>query len=210
MANPNRTYTRIIAPAVVSIRGGGAGGHEGQTKGDFSQTAFHIELPSAQTGDSFQVEKPDGTVIYKVDCNGNAGIGKAVHCITQVPLTAAQIIAMFTTPVSILPAPGAGKAIIVEQITVELNLTATAFSGGGVVHFYYHGLTAEVMAQTLAAATINGGAGQTISLLEPVQTAGGSVVTKEVGIDITNATGVFATGTGAAVVTIWYSIVTLG
>lgn len=126
-----------------------------------------------------------------------------------VSLTAAQIIAMYTTPVTILAAPLATEAIIVEDITVELILTSTAFASGGVVHFYYHGLTVELMAQTIAAATVNGSVGTTLWNLKPVQTAGGSVVSAGLGIDITNATGVFATGTGTAKVHIKYRIVTL-
>lgn len=126
-----------------------------------------------------------------------------------VSLTAAQIILMFTTPQPILAAPLATEAIIVEDITVELILTSTAFASGGVVHFYYHGQTTEIMAQTIAAATVNGSVGTSVYNLKPVQTAGGSVVTSGVGIDITNATGVFATGTGTAKVHIKYRVITL-
>ena len=133
----------------------------------------------------------------------------AAH-VARVSLSAAQIIAMYTTPVAILAAPPAGAAIVVKKIAVELDLTATAFSGGGVVHFYYHGLTAEILSASMAAATVNGAAGQSIYVFEPVATAGGSVVTPAVGIDITCATGVFAAGTGTAKVTVWYDVVTLG
>ena len=125
-----------------------------------------------------------------------------------VSLTAAQIIAMGTTPITIIPAPGSGKAIVIEQIVLELVLTATAFTGGGVVHFYYHGQTTELMSATIAAATVQGGAGTSIFILQPVATAGGSVVTADVGIDITNATAAFAAGTGTAKLFITYKIVT--
>lgn len=141
---------------------------------------------------------------------GASAITQVTPTLTAVvPLTAAQIIAMYTTPVPVLPAPGTGQAIIVERITVELILTATQFASGGAVHFYYHGQTVEIMSATLAAASINAAAGTYIFDLLPVATAGGSVVTKEVGIDITNATGVFATGTGTAKLFIKYKIITL-
>lgn len=139
-----------------------------------------------------------------------AASNQAIQTRTLVySLTAAQIIAMGTTAITIVPAPGTGNAIIVEGIFVEITRTATQFTGGGVVHFYYHGLTAEIMAQTIAAASITGTAGVDLFALEPVQTAGGSVVTKEVGIDITNATAAFAAGTGTMKVFIKYKIVTL-
>lgn len=168
---------------------------------------------STDTDDFLQTKNSAGTVKSALNYQGGIVLGgatKVAQSVAQVTLTAAQIIAMFTTPVAILPAPAAGQAYVVHQITVELNLTATAFTGGGVVHFYYHGLTVELMAQTIAAATIQGGAAQTIWTLQPVATAGGSVITKELGIDITNATAVFAAGTGTAVVTIRYSTITLG
>jgi hypothetical protein len=178
-------------------------------------TRLVLKKALSTDSDAFeQFQNSAKAVVWSVDSTGALsmnGFTKVRQCVTQVHLTAAQIIAMFTTPVSIVPAPAAlTTAIIVEQIMVELDLTATAFASGGVVHFYYHGLTVEIMAQTLAAATINGGSGQSVYLLEPVATAGGSVVTPGVGIDITNATGVFATGTGAAVVTVWYSLIDLG
>jgi predicted RecA/RadA family phage recombinase len=126
-----------------------------------------------------------------------------------VSLSAAQIIAMGTTPITVIPAPGSGKAIIVDQIVVEMNTTSTQFTGGGVVHFYYHGATVELMGQTLAAAVVTTTAGQAIYILEPVLTSGGSVVTKEVGVDITNATAAFAAGTGTATLFLKYRIITL-
>ncbi len=179
-----------------------------------------IQLPPGQVDNAIEIQDSTGAipatgkVLFAIDPVGNlqySGVTKASQQVTQVTLTAANIIAMFTTPVPILPAPGLiTQAILVEQIAFELDLTATAFASGGVVHFYYHGQTTEIMAQTIAAATVNGGAGQSVYLLEPVQTAGGSVITPGVGIDITNLTGVFATGTGTIKVTVWYSILTLG
>lgn len=166
-----------------------------------------------QTADLFQALSSTGAVKFKIDVSGNtvfSGATTVVNSVVRVPLTAAQIIAMYTTPVAIVAAPAAGTAIVVKQIQVELNPTATAFASGGVVHFYYHGSTTELMSATLAAATVQAASTQSIWLLNPVATSGGSVVTKEVGVDITNATGVFATGTGTAVVTCWYSTITLG
>jgi len=124
-------------------------------------------------------------------------------------LTAAQIIAMYTTPVAITPVPGSGKAVIVDSVVVEITRTSTVFTGGGVVQFQYHGQTTEIMAQSIAAASITGTAGTSILALEPVQTSGGSVITSAVAAEITNLTGVFAAGTGTAKVFCRYRIITL-
>jgi hypothetical protein len=172
-----------------------------------------IQGAPSQTANLLEFYDGSKNGLAAFDKAGNLILGGAtnvVGCVAQVSLSAAQIIAMYTTPVAILAAPATGTAIVVKKIVVELDLTATAFSGGGVVHFYYHGLSAEILSASLAAATVNGGAGQSVYVFEPVSTAGGSVVTKEVGIDITCASGVFAAGTGTAKVTVWYDVVTLG
>lgn len=124
-------------------------------------------------------------------------------------LTAAQIIAMYTTPVAITPVPGTGKAVIIDSLVVEIIRTSTQFTGGGVVQIQYHGQTTEIMAQTIAAASITGTAATAIFRLMPVATAGGSVITSAVAAEITNLTGVFAAGTGTGKVFARYHIITL-
>lgn len=202
-------------------RGTDAAGNSPDQIGSGTHVPLVIKVPTTQSVDAIELQTANkvitaaggNPVLWSVNQAGQGGYlggipGAAEQCV-QVTLTAAQIIAMYTTPVSIVPAPAAGQAILVRQISFELNLTATAFASGGVVHFYYHGQTTEIMSATIAAATVNGGSGQSIYLLEPVATAGGSVVTPAVGIDITNATGVFATGTGTITVTVWYNTQTL-
>lgn len=125
-----------------------------------------------------------------------------------VALTAANIIAMFTTPVAILPAPGAGKAIIVSQILFEMTTTSTQFTGGGTVNFPYHG-GSNCVPGVLLAAVVTTTAGTSNTLLGPNNGTNGLTVPANTGIDITNGAGVFAAGTGTAKVQIWYSIVTL-
>jgi len=172
-----------------------------------------IQGAPSQTANLLEIYDSNKNGLFAIDAAGNivtGGAAKAASSKVSFSLSAAQIIAMGTTPITIIPAPGTGKAIVVNSIMVEINTTATQFSSGGVVHFYYHGQTAEIMAQTIAATSVTAVAGQAVFTLAPVQTAAGSVVTKEVGIDITNATAAFAAGTGAAVVTVDYNIVTLG
>jgi hypothetical protein len=129
---------------------------------------------------------------------------------TQVTtLSAAQIFALNATPITVTPVPGSGKFIIIEGITVELVLTATAFASGGNLRFQYHGQTTEIMAQTIAAASVTAGAGTYIFNLQPVATAGGSVITSAVAVELTNLTGAFTTGTGTGKVFCWYRIISL-
>ena len=125
-----------------------------------------------------------------------------------IPLTAAQIIAMYTTPVSLIAAPGAGKAILVDGLTFEFTGTATQFTGGGAVQIQYHGYAANLLDSTIAAATIQANA-TAILQFGIASTVGGNIVEANTGIDITNATAAFAAGTGTAKVFIRYRIITL-
>ena len=128
-----------------------------------------------------------------------------------VSLTAANIIAMNNTPVSVLAAPGVGYAIIVDQFAFEMNRTSTAFTGGGAINLRYHTTTSSVPhAGTIAASVVTtGGAGTAIVALGPNVGASGLVIPSNEGIDITNATAAFAAGTGTAKVFLRYRIVTL-
>jgi hypothetical protein len=173
---------------------------------------LNFQKITSQTAPFQQILDTDGlTSLYSVDKDGyvSSGSSSVTAGTTKTDLTAAQIIGMSVTPVAVTPTPGTGQALVVDQITVILNLTATAFTGGGVVHFYYDGATVETMSATIAAATVQGGAGQSIFTFAPVATAGGSVVTKEKAITITNATAAFAAGTGTAKVFVSWRIITL-
>lgn len=147
--------------------------------------------------------------IIGLDATGKVVLGDAaMGNYVVVSLTAAQIIAMFTTPVPLIAAPGAGKAIIVEQWLLEMNTSATAFTGGGAVSAVYHGGSVNVAGTTIASTVVTAGAGQTLTLVGP---SGAAVITvpANTGVDLTNATGVFAAGTGTAKVFIWYEVITL-
>ncbi len=147
---------------------------------------------------------------YSAVAPGASALTQLVTSGTQVTsLTATQIKAMSVTPVAVTPVPGTGKAVIIDSIVVELVTTATVFANGGVVQFQYHGQTTEVMAQQIAAASVNAAAGTYLFALEPAQTAGGSVITPAVAVEITNETAPFITGTGTAKVFTRYRIITL-
>lgn len=122
-------------------------------------------------------------------------------------VSAAQIIAMNGAPVNLIAAPPAGYCIIVDNIMIEMNRTATAFTGGGAVNLQYTG-AAQAHTGTLPAAVVTtGGAGTVLTQLGPATGASGTTVPTATGIDITNATGAFAAGTGTMKVMIDYRII---
>lgn len=129
--------------------------------------------------------------------------------LATVSLTAANLLAMNGTPVSILAAPGAGKALVVDNILFEMTTTSTAFANGGTVNFPYHGGSTNCHSGTIPAAVVTAGAGTSNTQLGPATGANGTTIPANTGIDITNGTAPFITGTGTAKVQIWYHTVTL-
>ena len=123
-----------------------------------------------------------------------------------VTLTAAQIIAMYGTPQSVLPAPAAGQVLVIDQIIAQMKPGGTQFTGGGAVTFQYHGTAVVPHSGNIPAATVNNAAGSENVVPPPTGTIQPPAAT---GLDITNATAAFATGNGTLVVTVFYSLITL-
>ena len=117
-------------------------------------------------------------------------------------LTEAQWNAMYTTPVLVLPAAGAGLAIIPQLITLELVYGGVAITGGGNVGFEY-GSTAHlaglVATNTEQATDFTGASANTIYKFVANTGNGSQAVVSgsaNVGLYISNDTAVFAGGTG--------------
>lgn len=158
-----------------------------------------------------------GNATVRVRLNGmslgtvsTANLASSVTQSVTVALTSANILAMFGAPVSVIAAPGAGKALIVDNFLFEMTRSATAYANGGVVTFQYHTTTSSVPhAGSVAASVVTGGAGTVQTYLGPNVGANGLVIPSNEGIDITNATAAFITGTGTAKAFIKYRVVTL-
>lgn len=128
----------------------------------------------------------------------------------SVSLTAAQIIALYTTSVEVIPAV-AGKAIILDSFVFDLTGTATQFTGGGVVNLQYKN-TANGAGTTLhadiAATVVTGATGRVVTQRIPKDisaTAAADIV--GVGVFIGAKTAVFAAGTGTAVCRVKYHLI---
>lgn len=162
---------------------------------------------------SFDIQRPVDLSVYPantpIPADGLAlalnGLVNNARLMVTVSLTAAQLIAMGTTPVSLIAAPGANKIIIVDEILFEMTRTGTAFTGGGAVEFRYTDASgAKVSADIAATVITTGGAGVeynrvggVVSSLTPVVNAA---------IVIRSATAAFAAGTGTGRVFLTYHI----
>lgn len=127
-----------------------------------------------------------------------------------VNLTAANLIAMYATPVEVVAAvPGYG--IVVDSVDFIMTRTATAFTSGGVVAVQYaataNGAGTATHA-TIAAAVVTGAAGTTYTARIPVVLSDIATASiSGIGLFISNQTAAFATGTGTAVLKVRYHLI---
>lgn len=130
---------------------------------------------------------------------------------TGISLTAAQIITLNTVPVTLVPAPGVGLSLVIETLVLEMNRTATAFTGGGVIGPVYAGATGTFLTSNQMAASdvTTGGAGQVTRLLAAGVPAGGVLISPNTALQLFAATANFAAGTGTMKAYVTYSIITL-
>jgi len=149
----------------------------------------------------------DAAVTTAKILDSNVTIAKLANNVmleAEVDLTAANIIAMYTTAISVIAAPGAGKAIIVDECGIFLDAGTTEMADGGVVALRYTDTSGSVLTSTCAASVINSTT-DAYWLLTPV----GFAPLANAAVVVSNATQVFATGNSTATLRIKYHIVTL-
>ena len=139
----------------------------------------------------------DGSDWYAFGANG-------VSAVASVVLSSANILAMNGAPVTLIPAPGAGRVIVVEDIDFQIVRTATAYANGGAVEFRYTDGSGAKVSADIAAAVITGAAGTAYAKVLGLEAS--LVVVPNAPLVVTNATAAFITGTGAGKFRIKYRI----
>ena len=131
--------------------------------------------------------------------------GGVLH--VQISLTAAQIITLFSAPVALVAAPGAGNYLAVHNVAMSMTYGSVQFTGGGVVSVVDHGTHNAVHTATgITAATVQAAASFQLQL--GGNSANGGLTRPIVtGINIEAATADFAAGDSTANVDLWYSVV---
>jgi hypothetical protein len=147
---------------------------------------------------------------FKVDSGALTGQPGSLVSHVQVSLTAAQIIAMYTTPVLLVAAPASGHELIVTKAVLKITRTSTAFTGGGVGIIQYgsttHGGGTQACDSTIASTVITGSAGTTHTWRSGLTNLSDNSALDATGLYISNQTAVFADGTGTATVDVWYYV----
>lgn len=122
-----------------------------------------------------------------------------------VTLSSGNLLGMYATPVSVI-AGITGHILVPDVIVFEMVRTATAYANGGTINLQYHTTTTSIPHSGTIPATVltSAGAGTTLTLLGPNTGSNGTTIPAGEGIDITNGTGAFITGTGVAYLWITY------
>ncbi len=145
---------------------------------------------------------PEGVSLVPADIVGQDSALSTVN----VSLTSTQIKALNSTPVALIPAQGAGKIIIVDEILLEMTRTGTAYANGGALEFRYTNASgAKVSADIAASVVTTGGAGVEYNRVGGVSTSLTPVANAAIVID--NATAPFITGTGTARVYLRFRVI---
>lgn len=123
-----------------------------------------------------------------------------------VSLTSANLLAMYATPITVLAAPGAGKAWRIKSCVAIFDSTVTAYANGGVIYLSYNNTTP--ITNNVAASFLT--AGDKVFTLNPLTAASGVSLLVDTKVTITNDTAAFITGTGVARLLIEADVVTTG
>lgn len=146
------------------------------------------------------------------------GRSDPVFQVAEGTLTNAQLLALNTTPVTVIPAPAAGKAIVIDEVEMFHDYSTAAYTGGGDVSLQYATSNSVVIlfADTLVTgnADLKTVARPTIYNLDAsTGTATGYDLSNATaqGVELTNASADFGGGNAANILKyrIRYHVVTL-
>jgi hypothetical protein len=122
-----------------------------------------------------------------------------------VPLTSAQILALNTTPVSLIAAPGAGKAIRVMDLALKMTTTSTVYANGGALEFRYTDGSGTKVTADIASAVVTAGAGTSYTNVEGIEVS--LTLTANAAVVVRAASADFITGTGAGIFYVSYRVI---
>jgi hypothetical protein len=143
----------------------------------------------------------------------NAELNPAISQSATVAITSAQLLALATTPITLITTTASGTAIILDSMVFEMNPTSTTYTVAGaeniVIQYNNSTTTGSIMSAVIPQSVITSGSAG-YYYLTATNVAGGLVVVPNTGITL-GVTGNLnpTVGTGTAKVILNYYIVTL-
>lgn len=132
-----------------------------------------------------------------------------IEYVTATTISNAQLLALYDTPVQLVPAQGAGSLILVDKMVLDYHFLTAATAAGGAIQAQYantvHGAGVAATA-SIAAATLNGFAASAQMSVGSVAVAQLNTAVENIGIFLSNATADFTTGGGSAIVYTYYRV----
>lgn len=166
-------------------------------------------MPNAgQSNINGSLRLTEGGVIFG-DING--GVRVAEERFARVTLTSAEILALFTTPKTLVPAPGPGKIVEFLGMTLILDATATAYAGvdaGEDICVKYTNAAGAIVSTTLASTGFIDQTSDQIRTIKPITTDITPVVNAPLVLHL--LVGNITTGTGVLYANVHYRIVETG
>jgi len=130
--------------------------------------------------------------------------------VVEVSLTAAQFNGMYATPVQVIAAPGANKAIVVSHVVMNMTFVSAQYAAGGAVGLQYGNsahLAGTAASATEAASDFTGAAASTLFRFASGLSTGAAVsAAVNTAVYISNATAAFTTGDSTFKVWVYYSV----
>jgi hypothetical protein len=153
------------------------------------------------------VLKSDGTYASPIDANGVVQAGsldpQAIQYL-KVTLTAAQVKALHATPVVLIAAPGAGKAVVIFDVQAWVNFNTTAFAAGSAVQI----LQNAIAVATTTAALFNSVSALLLQFAFPGIGTSQSNGAVNAATSITASGSEFTTGDSPIDIHLWYAVIT--
>lgn len=123
-----------------------------------------------------------------------------------IQLSSAQLLAIQTTPITLLPAPGPGFKTVLIAAVIEMIAGSVAYTdAGGAVSFTQGSWTQALAANTVFLATANQRNAQSVDFAA-LGTSAAAPTYENAALTLAKATNNFAAGNGIATVTLYYTI----
>lgn len=116
------TKKTSFGPVVITCRGAGSQGHDPHTVGAGKDVGLDIQIPLNQSANSFQISKPDGTVVFSIDSSGVPSARSATALASPATLPST------TGGDYIITAPAAATFPLPAPVSDGVAITVTAIS----------------------------------------------------------------------------------
>ena len=146
---------------------------------------------------------------------GDYSIGQITGATENVTVnvSSAQILALNTSPVLLVSAPGAGKLLVLRQVVLNYVAGGTGYTGaGGNLQLFYgtaSGSVTVINNTTMPDTFLNGTSNQVVAsngFIPSVSSQIGSAINKAISLNDNNGNPTL--GNGTMVVTVWYNTIT--